>query len=265
MKTVRSYQKLVNEIVNMQVKFRTEIIGYVEYGSDIYPMFEFKHISRTARKTIVITSGHHGDEPFAAHTLLKWIQAFNPEVFAEFNFYIYPICNPFGYSKESRDNGARQDTNNDKKFYKNSNVQELAVLFESFPVNVDLILDIHGDTGKEKVYMYEHKGENLVSIAQKVMIENDVLIPYLKTKTIYKCPIVNGVIVPPPWDIGVEGAMERLGVEYTITLELPGKFDGQKRAIGGISMINSVLRQYKEITLKESPILKVINENKVTS
>jgi len=264
MKTVRSYQKLVNEIVNMQVKFRTEIIGYVEYGSDIYPMFEFKHISRTARKTIVITSGHHGDEPFATHTLMKWIQSINPEEYSEFNFYIYPICNPFGYSKESRDNGARQDTNNDKKFYKNSNVQELAVLFESFPVNVDLILDIHGDTGKEKVYMYEHKGENLVSIAQKVMIENDILIPYLKTKTIYKCPIVNGVIVPPPWDIGVEGAMERLGVEYTITLELPGKFDGQKRAIGGISMINSVLRQYKEITLKESPLLKVINENKTT-
>lgn len=51
----------------------------------------------------------------------------------------------------------------------------------------------------------------------------------------------------------------------TITLELPGKFDGQKRAIGGISMINSVLRQYKEITLKESPILKVINENKAAS
>lgn len=264
MKTVRSYQKLVNEIVNMQIKFRTEIIGYVEYGSDIYPIFEFKHISRIAKKTIVITSGHHGDEPFAVHTLIKWTQQFNPENYPEFNFYIYPICNPYGYSKESRDNGARQDTNNDKHFYKNSKVQELSVLFESFPVNVDMILDIHGDTGKDKVYMYEHKSENLKTIAEKVLIENDNLIPFLKTKTIYKSIITNGVIVPPLWDIGVEGAMEKLGVEYTLTLELPGKFDGQKRAVGGIAMITSVLNHYKEITLKEQPITKVPNENKIT-
>lgn len=263
MKKIRSYQKLVNEIINLQIPFRTEIIGYVEYGEDIYPIFEFKTISKTAKKTLVITSGHHGDEQFAVHTLMKWLQKVNPLDYPDFNMYVYPCLNPYGYETGSRDNGARQDTNNDKKFYKNSNVQELAILFESFPVNVDLILDIHGDTGKEKAYMYEHRAENLISIAQKVMIENNVLIPYLKAKTIYKCPITKGVIVPPPWDIGVEGAMERLGVEYTLTLELPGKFDGQKRAVGGIAMITSVLKNYKEIIDREIPILKVNNEDKV--
>jgi predicted deacylase len=153
MKIVRSYQKWVNEIINMQFKLKTTIIGYVEYGQSIYPMFEFKYLSKVATKTIVITSGHHGDEVFAVHTLMKWVQKFNPDIYPEFNIYIYPICNPFGYSTSSRDNGARQDTNNDKKFFKNSNVQELAVLFDAFPVNVDLILDVHGDTGKEEVYM----------------------------------------------------------------------------------------------------------------
>ena len=257
MKKIRSYKKLVNEIINLQIPFRQEILGYVEYGEDIYPIFEFKSTSKMAKKTVVITAGHHGDEEFAVHTLMKWLQKLNPAEYPEFNIYIYPVMNPYGYETGSRDNGARQDTNNDKKFYRNSNVQELAVLFDDFPVNVDLILDIHGDTGKEKVYMYEHKAEGLESIAQKVMLENELLIPYLKTKTIYKCPITKGVIVPPPWDIGVEGAMEKLGVEYTLTLELPGKFDGQKRAIGGIAMINSVLRNYKAIVAKEQPIIEV--------
>lgn len=266
MKKIRSYKKLVNEIINIQIPFRTEIIGYVEYGEDIYPIFEFKSMSKTAKKTIAITAGHHGDEEFAVHTLMKWLQKINPSDYPEFNIYIYPVMNPYGYETGCRDNGARQDTNNDKKFYRNSNVQELAVLFDDFPVNVDLILDIHGDTGKEKVYMYEHKAEGLESIAQKVMIENDLLIPYLKTKTIYKCPITKGVIVPPPWDIGVEGAMEKLGVEYTLTLELPGKFDGQKRAIGGMSMISSVLKHYKEIIAKETSVIGVKNaENKTTN
>lgn len=247
MKKIRSYQKLVNEIINLQIPFRERIIGYVEYGESIYPMFEFSTISKSAKKIIVITSGHHGDEQFAVHTLMKWVQKFNPVDYPDFNIYIYPICNPYGYETGSRDNGARQDTNNDKKFFKNSNVQELSILFDAFPVNVDLILDIHGDTGKEEIYMYEHKAENLQSIAEKVLIENNNLIPFIKAKTIYKVPVTNGVIIPPPFDIGVEGAMERLGVEYTMTLELPGKFDGQKRMIGGIAIINSILRNFKEV------------------
>ena len=261
MKKIRSYNKLVNEIINQQMHFRTEIIGYVEYGEDIYPMFLFKHTSKLAKKTIVITAGHHGDESFAVHTLMKWIQRVNPEEYFDFNLYIFPICNPYGYEHESRDNGARQDTNNDKHFYKNSKVQELAVLFEAFPVNVDMILDIHGDTGKDKIYMYEHKAESLETIAQKVMIENDNVIPYLKTKTIYKCPVVNGVIIPPPWDIGIEGVMEKLGIEYTITLELPGKFDGQKRAIGGMAIIVSILKHYRDTLLKDIKPLEVKDEH----
>jgi hypothetical protein len=32
-----------------------------------------------------------------------------------------------------------------------------------------------------------------------------------------------------------------------MTLELPGKFDGQKRMVGGISIINSILKNFKEI------------------
>jgi hypothetical protein len=243
MKKIRSYKKLVNEIINLQIPFRTEIIGYVTYDKDIYPMFVMKNTAKTAKKTIVITAGQHGDEDFAIHTLMKWIKQVKAEEISNLNIYVYPICNPFGYTTGSRDNGARQDTNNDTNFIKDSKVQELAILYDNYPVNVDLILDIHGDTGKSKVYMYEHKSETLPSIAQKALIENKELIPYLKQKTIYKVPVTNGVITPPPFDIGIEGVMEKLGVEYTMTLELPGKFDGQKRMIGGIAIINSISKQ----------------------
>ena len=246
MKKIRSYKKLVNEIINLQIPLRTEIIGYVNYGQDIYPMFLFKHTSKIAKKTVIITSGHHGDEPFAIHTLMKWIQKFNPINYPELNIYIYPICNPSGYETGRRDNSARQDTNNDSNFIKDSKVPELAILFDAYPTSADMILDIHGDTGKEQVYMYEHKPENLPSIAEKVLTENDILIPYLKQKTIYKIPVNNGVILPPKCDVGIEGFMEKLGVEYTMTLELPGNFDGQKRMVGGIAMIDSILKYFKE-------------------
>lgn len=249
MKKIRSYQKLVQEIINMQFSFKKKIAGYVEYGQDIYPFFEFSICSQTAKKTIIITSGQHGNEPFAITTLMKWIQQFNSIDYPDFNFYIYPLINAFGYETGSRENGARQDTNEDKNFYKNSKVQELAILYDAFPVNVNLILDIHGDSGKQgkkQVYMYEHKSDNLISIAEKALLENDNLMPYLKQKTLDKNPIIKGVVVPPECDIGIEGAMEKLGVEYTMTLELPGRFNGQQRTAGGIAIINSILKYYKE-------------------
>jgi len=244
MKSVRNYNKIVTEIINLNTSFKIELIGYLNYDK-IYPMLSLKYISKMNNKTVIITSGQHGDEPFAITTLLKWIR--QPIQFPEFNYYIFPVCNPYGYEKSYRDNGNRQDTNNDANFVKDSKVPELAILYENFPQTVDLILDLHGDTGKEKCYGYEHRSESLPSIAEKALIENDNLLPYERTKTIYKVPLHNGILTPPKWDVGIEGFMEKLGVEYTITLELPGKFDGQKRTEGGIAIINSILRHFKEV------------------
>jgi hypothetical protein len=168
-------------------------------------------------------------------------------MFPDFNYYIFPIINPFGYSTGRRTNGNRQDCNNDANFIKDSKVSELSILFEQFPQTASMILDIHGDTGKSEVYCYEHKSDNLPSIAEKALIENDNLLPYLKTKTIYKVPVNNGIIIPPKEDIGIEGFLEKLGIQYSLTLELPGKFDGQKRAEGGIAIINSIIRNFKEV------------------
>jgi predicted deacylase len=198
-----------------------------------------------ANKTVIITAGQHGDEPFAVTTLLKWIK--QPIIFADLNYIIFPCVNPYGYEKNCRDNGNRQDTNNDVNFVKDSKVPELAILFDQFPHTADLIIDIHGDTGKESVYMYEHKSESLASIAEKALLENDAILSYSRAKTIYKMKVNNGVVSPPKSDIGIEGFMEKLGVQYTITIELPGKYDGQKRAEGGISIINSILKNFKEV------------------
>lgn len=243
MKTIRSYSKLVNEILNLNLAYRIEIIGYLEYDK-IYPMLALKSISKMGSKTVIMTAGQHGDEHFAITTLLHWLK--QPILFSDFNYYIFPICNPFGYEHNSRDNGAQQDTNNDSNFIKDSKVAELAILYEQFPQTADMIMDIHGDTGKDKVYCYEHKAENLPSIAEPALTANNEILPFIKTKTIYKIPVNNGVIIPPDYDIGIEGYMEKLGIKYSITLELPGKINGQQRTEGGIAIINSILKNFKE-------------------
>jgi len=244
MKTVRSYNKIVTELINLTLAFKIELIGFVTYDK-VYPLIALKYITKMANKTVVVLAGHHGDEPFAVSTLLKWLK--QPIMFPDYNYYVFPVINPWGYEKNKRDNGARQDTNNDKNFIKDSSVKELGILYEHLPHTADLILDLHGDVDKEQVYCYEHKSENLSSIAEKALAENNELIPFLTAQTIYKCSVNNGVVIPDKTDIGIEGFLEKLGVQYSITLELPGKYDGQKRAEGGIAIINSILRNFKSV------------------
>lgn len=244
MKSVRSYAKLVNEIINLNTAYKIEIAGYLNYDK-IYPFLVLKHISKMSNKTIILSAGHHGEEFYAVNVLLKFIK--QPIIFSDFNYIIFPCVNPYGYEKNFRNNFNNQETNNSMHLQKDSKVPELAILFDEFPRTADLILDIHGDSGKDKCYMYEHKSENLSSLAEKALAENDILIPYLRTKTIYGTVLKNGVLCPPKYDIGVEGFLEQLGVQYSLTLELPGKYDGQKRAEGGVTIINSILKNFKEI------------------
>jgi hypothetical protein len=245
MKTVRSYDKLVDEIINLNLSYKISIIGYLNYYSKIYPMLALKYISKMNTKTIIITCLHHGEEYYAINILLKWLKV--PIQIPEFNYYIFPCINPFGYEKNFRNNANNQETNNDIHFMKDSKVPELKILFEEFPRTADLIIDIHGDVSKTGVYCYEHKSENLPSIATKALVDNDSIIPYLRTKTIYGTPLKEGIIIPPKYDVGVEGFLEKLGIQYSLALELPGKMEGQKRAEGGIAIINSLLKNFKEI------------------
>jgi len=246
MRTIRNYNKLVNEVINLQTPFRVEIIGYATYG-EIYPLLSLRYASKTAKKNIIIVSGQHGEEYFAVHTLLKWISQIKIEDYPSFNFYIFPIANPFGYSKGTRKNGIRQLVNNANKFYKESDVQELAILYENMPHSPDFYLDIHGDTSKSGPYCYERRPPEKPSVAEKALLENDTIFPFEKTTTIYQDKVNNGVIYTGDWDVGIEGEVANLGAEYTITLELPGKCEGQNRLNGGVAIINSILNNFREL------------------
>ena len=244
MRTVRSYPKLVNELINLQIPFRVEIAGYVSYEQEVYPILALKHVSKVASKQVVIVSGIHGNESFAVSTLLTWVKQFNPDLLKTCSVHIYPVCNPYGYSKNSRKNGFRQMVNNYKKFCKGSDVPELAILFDQIPSNPDLYLDIHGDTGKKHVYAYERVSMDKQSVIRPALIENDSLLPYDRSQTIYKCKVQDGVISTPDQDVGIEGFLESMGTTHTVTLELPGIFPGQARVAGGVAIINSILKNF---------------------
>jgi len=247
MEKIRNYGQLINEFFNLRTPFKKEIIGYVKYWDSTYPILKLSLTPGNAKKTILITSGHHGEEPFGLHTLVSWIKQFDYKKFKDFNFIIFPCCNPYGYETGERFNGLRQDTNNDGDLVKDSKVAELAILFEHFPISADLFIDVHGETYQNRAYCYEKKLKSLPPIAEKALAENDSLLPYTRQKTVLGVKVVNGVICPRKWEIGLEGLMEKRGIKYSITIEIPGHFDGQKRIEGGVGIINSILSNFKEV------------------
>jgi hypothetical protein len=246
MEKIRDYQLIVNEFFNLKLPFHKEIIGYVKYWNETYPLLKLTLIPANPKKTIIITGGHHGDEPFAALSLIAWIKQFNFKEYKDYAIYIFPMCNPYGYETGSRSNGLRQDTNNDIDMVQDSKVAELGLLFHHFPILADLFIDVHGETYQTRAYCYEHKPKNLPSIAEQALSENDPNFPYTRQKTVLGSRTSNGVICPRWWEIGLEGLMEKRGIKYSITIEIPGKMDGQKRIEGGVALINSILKIFKE-------------------
>lgn len=258
MRKVRDYLKFVNEIINLQIPFRVEVIGSVVYSNVAYPMLAIKHVQKMANYNMVINAGAHGEEAVAVRVLTKFLSEIDRSYLNHFNFYIFPCTNPYGYAYDCRRNGSKQIVNNADKFMKDSEVQELGILYNQIPTHPDLFIDVHADTGKKGIYIYERKPESFDSIAKKVLQEANTIIPYEASSTIYKEKVEEGVIIKPENDRSLDDFMGSIGVEYTLTVEIPGKAAGQVQLTGGVAVLNGILKEY--LQLMETKKLGVKNE-----
>ncbi len=249
MKYARDYLKLVNEVINMQVPFKTEIIGTVVYDQ-AYPILKLSHEQKLAKYNVLINAGAHGDEAIGVRVLLKFLAEFKKKYLDDYNFHIYPCTNPYGYAHLVRRNGAKQMTNNSTTFSRESEVQELRIIYPTVPLRPDLFIDVHADTDKSNVYIYERKPENMQSVAKKVLESNKEIIPYEEVGTIYREKVENGVIVKPEHDRSLDDYMANAGVGYTITLEIPGKAEGHIQLNGGICLLHAILEEYLRVRKK---------------
>ena len=73
----RSYLKLVNDIVNLNIPFNISVIGFVQYDR-IYPILKLEKIDKKTKYHVVIQSGIHGDEAIAIKVLLRWLKSVKP-------------------------------------------------------------------------------------------------------------------------------------------------------------------------------------------
>jgi predicted deacylase len=246
-KPVRNYLKILNEFINLQTPFDIEILGSVHY--DIcYPFISLHTHSKLAKYNIVINSGAHGTESIGVRVMLRFLQEFNKELLGHYNFRIFPIVNGFGYRFSCRKNGNNQYGNSGFNQIKEENLTpEAKLIREAIPNKIDLFVDLHADDYKG-FFIYERKRPNAKSLAEdSLKILKKSKIDILEAGTVRGEKCVNGVVIQPIKDGSMDDSMFQKGSIYSLCIEIPEKIPEDQQIIGGLLLLNEILKNFKEI------------------
>lgn len=238
----RNYSSLVNTLIEEATKANLEVryLKSLPYD-DGYPFFMLQSKSRTTKYNVVITSGFHGDE---AYTIDSLIHALGDLDTALFNFYIFPVMNPWGYVHHSRMNGEKKGSN--WRVGKRDTI-EIALMFRHLPSKIDLLVDIHGDADQYEAYAYERKLPGKESLARLALKDVENYFDIVSYKRVYKEPCKEGVVTSGEEDTLEEYLFTKRGVPYSITLEIPGKSVGTNRVAGGARLILATLNNFERV------------------
>ena len=239
----KDYNRLITTVIEEATKsdFQVKILDTLVYGKDGYPFVLLKSESRTAKYNAVITAGAHGDEWWAVDCLIQSLSDLDKSLW---NFWIFPVTNPFGWRYQSRETGNRAGSN-----WKvgERETPELSLIFRNLPNKVALFIDLHGDADKTTVYAYERHVPGVESLAKYALNDVSSYFEIEKSRTVYKEPCRGGVV-----SSGAEGTLEEYfyeqkGTTYSITLEVPGRIlgTGVNRIAGGARLLVSTLTNFE--------------------
>jgi len=102
-------------------------------------------------------AGVHGDEPAGCAALVELaaLLAADPARAAGYDLFLYPLVNPTGYERGTRENHAGRDLN--REFWRGSAEAEVAVLEAELRAHrFDGLITLHADDTSEGVYGYAH-------------------------------------------------------------------------------------------------------------
>lgn len=101
--------------------------------------------------------GLHGDEPASVLALIAFLErlADEPVRATGYELVVYPLCNPVGYARDTRHNGAGLDLN--RQFWRDSDQPEVVALERELKQNrFHGLITLHADDTAEGIYGYTH-------------------------------------------------------------------------------------------------------------
>ena len=135
-----------------------DALGNFESNGELHflPRFFFQRTQvRKQRFKLGIFAGIHGDEPAGILGLMDFVRELDedPELGRHFELSLYPLCNPTGYLRGTRESASGKDLN--REFWRNSPEPEVALLEKEIAARkFDGIISLHSDDTSPGFYGY---------------------------------------------------------------------------------------------------------------
>ncbi|MFC3551667.1 M14 family metallocarboxypeptidase [Lysobacter cavernae] len=149
----RSYaDEVLSVIERLRPRFDVVEYGWLEYGTETFPLFAFK--SRDWRDDLpvaLVTGGVHGYESSGVHGALQFIDRHADEYAGRINLLIAPCISPWAYERIHRWNANAIDPN--RSFRNDSPAAESAALLQLVAPVSDRVLvhiDLHETTDSDE-------------------------------------------------------------------------------------------------------------------
>ncbi len=227
--------KKLNALHSLQEKVRT--IGYVNN----FP-FYFIHIkgNTEARKNILISAGIHGDEPAGPAAVFQFLERNNTHLYADFNFYILPCINPFGFEHNKRENAEGLDLN--RSLEKDDITEIIFIKNVLRDLHFDFIIDFHEDWEAVGFYLYEAKRDE-VWIGPSIIENVEKIGAIDETASESDIPIYRGGSkIDPSWGtLGFASYLYHYHSDHAIISESPTSWDLDKRTNTHLATLDTLI------------------------
>lgn len=228
---------------------RAEIVGSVAAEGDTLPFWRlaFEGPNSAAPIRIGIFGAIHGDEPagaLAAVALLQRLSA-KPALAENFLLHVYPICNPSGFQKNTRESQSGRDLN--RQFWRNSPDPEVQILERELKTHhFTGLVQLHADDTSDGVYGFVRGHvltENLLRPALRAAGE---ILPRNRNATIDGFAAVEGIIYQQYHGI-LAAPPEVSPVPFEIVLETPQKAPLHLQVEAFESALLTILAEYRQL------------------
>jgi predicted deacylase len=142
-----------------------EAAGTLTDGNTSIPLWVIrKPALHPDRKTVCLMGSIHGNEPAGAQALLELAQdmARQPERYADLNYVMVPLANPWGWARDLRRNASNQDIA--REFGGGHSPESNLIKPVLTQARCDMLVDLHEDRVHEGFYLLAYAPANLPAV-----------------------------------------------------------------------------------------------------
>lgn len=194
---------------------------------------------------LAIFGGLHGDEPASVLAPIAFLErlAAEPSRAAGYELAVYPLCNPVGYARDTRVNGAGLDLN--RHFWRGSVQPEVRAIERELSRNrFDGLITLHADDTCEGVYGYTRGHVLNEALLEPALRSASYVIPRDRRPNIDGFPARDGKI-----DACFEGVLSAPAGQrprpFDLIFETPALAPIDRQIEAAVTALETILDEYR--------------------